>query len=103
MPRYLVHMEGGGTMSIRGDLGPHCGDSRCADVGVSLCDFPVGEGKTCDMPLCPGHSFEVAPDMHYCPAHTTMWREFKESGGVERELKNVVPYSRNSEGSGKDE
>jgi hypothetical protein len=32
-----------------------------------------------------------------------MWREFKESGGVERELKNVVPYSRNSEGSGKDE
>ena len=92
MPCYQIHMEGGGKAFLCGDLGPHCGDSQCADVGENLCDYPVGDSRTCDMPICHGHSFEVAPNMHYCPAHTTMWREFKESGGVRRELENVVPY-----------
>lgn len=44
------------------------------------------------MPLCHGHAFEVAPNMHYCPGHELMWREFKESGGVRAELENVVPF-----------
>lgn len=92
MPCYQIDLDEGGKMFLCGDLGPHCGDSRCADVSENLCDFPVSDGKICDMPLCHRHSFEVAPNMHYCPAHTTMWREFKESGGVQRELENVVPY-----------
>ncbi len=92
MPCYLTRLENGSTAFLCGELGPHCGDSNCADVGENLCDFPVGGDRTCDMPLCHGHSFEVAPNLHYCPAHTTMWREFKEGGGVTKELEHVVPY-----------
>lgn len=44
------------------------------------------------MPLCHGHALEVAPEIHYCPGHALMWREFKEGGGVKQELENVVPY-----------
>lgn len=85
-------MKGGGKGFLCGDLGPHCGDSNCGDVGEYLCDFPVSDGKTCDMPVCHGHAFEVSPGLHYCPGHTTMWREFRAAGGVERELANVVPF-----------
>lgn len=92
MPCYIIEQKPEGNTFLCGRLGPHCMDSGCADVGEYLCDFPVSNGKTCDMVICHGHAFEVAPEMHYCPAHTTMWREFKESGGVKRELENVVPY-----------
>lgn len=79
-------------MILCGDFGPHC--SVCASVGDILCDFPVGEGKTCDMPLCDGHATEVAPNVHYCPGHMVLWQEFRDAGGVQRELENVVPYAR---------
>jgi len=92
MPCYIISMKGGGKAFLCGDLGPHCADHNCADVGTLLCDYPVGDGKTCDMYLCDGHAFEVAPNIHYCPGHALMWREFKASGGVQRELENVVPF-----------
>lgn len=79
-------------MFICGDLGPHCRAEGCADASDNLCDYPVGEGRTCDMPLCDLHSYEVAPNMHYCPAHQAMWQTFKDSGGVKQELENVVPF-----------
>lgn len=75
---------------ICGDLGPHCAD--CSDVGANLCDFPVGEGKTCDRTLCTYHSKQVAPNVDYCPAHHAEWQAFRESGGVRRELENVTPF-----------
>jgi len=92
MPCYIMHMSNGGMAFLCGDLGPHCSDAKCEDVGTFLCDYPVGDDKTCDAYLCKHHAFEVAPNIHYCPGHALMWREFKESGGVERELENVVPF-----------
>ena len=89
---YTIHMNGGGKAFLCGDLGPHCGDANCGDVGTLLCDFPVSNGKTCDMPLCDAHAFEAAPEIHYCHGHALMWREFREGGGVKKELENVVPY-----------
>ena len=68
---YLAHREPGPThMHICGDLGPHC--AECAGVGGNLCDYPVGNDKTCDRPLCDDHATEVAPDVHYCRAHFIM-------------------------------
>ena len=96
MPLYIIPMKDGGEMFLCGKLGPHCADSGCADVAANLCDYPVSDGRTCDMPLCRSHSFEAAPNVHYCPGHTVLWREFRESGGVKRELENVVPYSSSS-------
>lgn len=81
-----------GAGIICGNLGPHCQAARCGRIGDLLCDFPVGDGKTCDRPLCEHHAVEVAPDMHYCPAHLLEWERFRESGGVREELANVVPY-----------
>lgn len=52
MPLYVINMECGGRMFLCGDLGDHCGDANCGDVSGFLCDFPVADGKTCDMPLC---------------------------------------------------
>lgn len=92
MPCYITTREDGGRMFICGDLGPHCADHRCMDVRTNLCDYPVGDGKTCDMPICDSHAFEAAPNVHYCPGHALQWREFVASGGVERELANVVPF-----------
>ena len=92
MACYTIHLKGGGKAFLCGDLGPHCADSNCGDVGAFLCDYPVGENRTCDLHICNGHAFEVAPNMHYCPGHTTMWNQFQLSEGVQKHLENVVPY-----------
>lgn len=80
----------GQRMFITGDLGPHCAD--CADLGEFLCDYPVGNGKTCDRSICGEHAHEIGPDLHYCDAHYAMWTEFKNSGGVDAALRNVVAF-----------
>lgn len=91
MPCYVMYdAQRKPVGHICGDLGPHCAD--CGDAGANLCDYPVGSGKTCDRSICEYHSHEVAPNMHYCGQHHAEWRAFRESGGVEAELQNVVPY-----------
>ncbi|WP_432262812.1 hypothetical protein [Cupriavidus sp. TMH.W2] len=78
----------GQTFFICGELGQHCAD--CAAVGAFLCDYPVGEGKTCDRPMCADHAHEIGHELHYCAAHHQMWREFRDSGGVDAALRNVI-------------
>jgi hypothetical protein len=92
MPLYIEYLPDGRKMFIHGDLGPHCVGERCGAAGGFLCDFPVADGRTCDRPLCERHAHLIGPDLHYCAAHMVMWRDFRDSGGVERELANVVPF-----------
>ena len=80
----------GQTMFICGDLGEHCAD--CSALGEFLCDFPVGEGKTCDRPICEQHAHEIGPELHYCKAHHQMWQDFRNQGGVDAALRNVIAY-----------
>lgn len=80
----------GSAVFMCGDLGDHCAD--CMGFGDYLCDFPVGEGKTCDRLMCDDHANEIAPEVHYCAAHLKMWEEFKAAGGVSAELANVVAF-----------
>ena len=80
----------GSNTFICGDLGDQCAD--CQDLGKNLCDFPVGDGKTCDRLVCEEHGREVAPNIHYCNAHYAMWTEFRDAGGVADELRNVVAF-----------
>lgn len=82
--------EVGATMFICGDLGDHCSD--CNGFGDFLCDYPVGLGKTCDRAMCTDHAHEVAPEIHYCEGHYKMWLEFKNSGGVDESLRNVIAF-----------
>lgn len=90
MPCYIEPLRDGGTMFLCGDFGPHCAD--CGAVGDNLCDYPVGDGKTCDRNICDRHAHEIAPNMHYCDQHYAEWRTFRDSGGVAAELENVVPF-----------
>lgn len=75
---------------ICGDLGPHC--TNCGTVGDVLCDYPVGDGKTCDRQICQGCAHLIGPDLHYCIPHFAEWSEFVVKGGVTRELENVIPF-----------
>lgn len=63
----------------------HCG--HCAD---NLCDFPVGEGKTCDAALCSEHSHAVGVELHYCPAHMQVWEAYRTTGNIEPTLDNAI-------------
>lgn len=92
VPCYVTEFKNVGRVIICGDLGAHC--AACAAPHEFLCDYPVGPGKTCDLPLCGAHAGEVAPNVHYCPGHLASWEEFKASGGVDRELGNVVPFKK---------
>jgi hypothetical protein len=70
MPLYIERTRDGGVMFIHGNLGAHC--SECCASADYLCDFPVQMGRTCDLPLCASHAYELAPEIHYCPNHLQM-------------------------------
>lgn len=67
MPCYHLDLPDGGHALVRGKLGPHC--YKCRRVGEFLCDFPMGNGRTCDLPMCRGHSHSVAPGVDFCERH----------------------------------
>jgi len=94
MPCYIERTKNGDTMFLCGDFGPHCAAGRCAASTGFLCDYPVGEDRTCDLPLCSSHAYEVAPNVHYCPGHLVLWEQFRLAGGLGRELENVTPFAR---------
>lgn len=51
----------------------HC--NRCIYVAEYLCDYPMGKGKTCDLPLCDEHAIQQGAewqDMHFCPQHVVI-------------------------------
>jgi hypothetical protein len=67
-------------------LGPKvflCGDLKmeiCQDPGCDfeseiLCDWPIGDGRTCDLRLCATHARNMGEDRDFCPVHFAMWVE----------------------------
>lgn len=90
MPCYTIRKDGENVGFICGDLGEHC--SECGAVADNLCDYPVGDGKTCDRHICDEHSGQIGVDIHYCPTHKKHWDKFRRNGGEVKELENVVPF-----------
>lgn len=62
------------SFHICGDLGPRCSDPTCGDVGDLLCDWPMGNGETCDLPICEAHARSIGEDRDLCLVHWPMWR-----------------------------
>ena len=89
--RYAAQavITAGSRVFISGDLGPHC--TECAAPGDNLCDYPVGDGKTCDRSLCDEHSKCVASDTHYCRDHWLMWMDYLATQRGYEVLNNVTP------------
>ncbi|MFG0772834.1 hypothetical protein ACF8PD_13500 [Vibrio plantisponsor] len=54
-----------------------CGNNYPKQVDF-LCDFPVGDEKTCDRLLCHSCARVVGKDMHYCETHYQEWKEFRD-------------------------
>lgn len=91
MPCYPIYDKDRKPIGhLCGDLGPQCVD--CGDIAENLCDYPVGDGKTCDRNICDHHSHEVAPNVHYCDGHIKEWQAFRDAGGVKHVLENVTPF-----------
>lgn len=59
---------------ICGDFGAHCYEPGCGAVHELLCDWPIGDGKTCDLPMCPDHAREIGVNRHLCIIHHGVWQ-----------------------------
>lgn len=80
---------------VHGELAWLCGDfsnderKPCAECGVmpsKLCDYPIGNERTCDRLLCEDCAVKIQGDIDYCPSHATEWGkvyhlQFKEKDG----------------------
>lgn len=70
MPCAIERYKDGGVMFICGEGVEPC--QVCGRMAVALCDYPVGQRKTCDQPLCERHSIKQGAewqDIHFCPTH----------------------------------
>lgn len=93
MPCYTRYADGGNQF-LCGKLGPHCVAESCNWVSDFLCDYPVGNDKTCDRSLCGDHAHQIAPDTHYCAAHYNEYVEYRNTSELRNTLDNVVPFKK---------
>lgn len=42
----------------------------CGRPSTSLCDYPIGKGKTCDRPLCNSCKTSIGPNLDVCSKHS---------------------------------
>lgn len=67
-----IQLPGGGVAHINmGNRRPALCQTCRKKPHTKLCDFPAGDGKTCDKRLCDGCAVHVGPDADHCPDHTT--------------------------------
>lgn len=90
MPCYMKDTPSGRLFACSEVVSERCAD--CSWFADFACDYPVGDGKTCDRLICGDHAREVAPGVHYCPGHLQEWEAFVASGGVRQVLENIVPF-----------
>lgn len=83
MATYSKHTEDG-MVFLKGELGEPCSD--CNWIHEYLCDFPVGNDKTCDRLMCEEHAMRISDDIHYCHTHYLMWVNYVEGKGIEKVL-----------------
>jgi hypothetical protein len=69
---------------------PHC--FSCAWVADYFCDYPVGDDKTCDRPMCQDHRHSVSPEIDYCGTHYPEWCKYRDSGAVLKHFERVIPF-----------
>lgn len=47
----------------------------CGRPSDYLCDYPIGNGKTCDLPLCDHHANTMGDNVDFCPIHHSKYWE----------------------------
>lgn len=67
------------TLRIGGHAVIACGPKRieacvrCRAPASKLCDWKIGNGKTCDATVCDSHATSVGDDKDLCPKHAYAW------------------------------
>ena len=51
-----------------------CHEPECQLMAEIMCDYPMGEGKSCDIPLCREHAFHLGQGFHLCPFHKRLFQ-----------------------------
>jgi hypothetical protein len=69
MPRSCVWttLPDGTRALVQMDV-PRCSFCKRAE-GDRLCDFDIGDGKTCDARVCGRCAKRVGPNLDHCPNH----------------------------------
>jgi hypothetical protein len=52
----------------------------CQDWTEFLCDYPIGNGKTCDHPLCLDCRHHIGDGQDLCPVHFKMFNKEESDG-----------------------
>lgn len=77
MPCYSVSTPAGRAIVCTGRRRlPRC---ACGKPAEQLCDWKLGEGKTCSRPVCLRCTVSPAPGKDLCPEHGLAWAEWKEA------------------------
>lgn len=64
----------------------------CGNIASFLCDFPVGNDKTCDCKLCNECAEHIGVNLHYCPDHFKIWEDFKNRPDFEEKVTNIINF-----------
>ena len=49
----------------------------CGGESARLCDWKIGDGRTCDAAVCDEHTYSPEPDKDLCPGHHGIWLQHK--------------------------
>ena len=70
-----VHVKGSKRLPppCRATVGVQTSDGQamqiCGGISGFQCDWPVGDGRTCDANLCEAHAWQLGRNRHLCPTH----------------------------------
>ena len=75
MPCTTAKTAGGFAIVCSGRQAlPRC---TCGERAPLLCDWKIGEGKTCDRPICTHCTVSPALGKDLCPDHAAAWKAWK--------------------------
>lgn len=66
--------------------------SACGAIGEYACDFPIGDGRTCDAVLCSKHAYQVGPNTHFCEFHFREYERWRKDKGYDEALEAIIPF-----------
>ncbi len=75
MTCHHVKLPGGATAIVCGPK-PRAKRCKCGKPATLLCDWKIGDGKTCDDPICPNCALAVAEDKHLCAWHQVNYQKW---------------------------
>ena len=69
----VCKLENGAIICSRGKA--QCEHKGCMKSSSLLCDYPDGNGGTCDKRMCADHAHRVGPNTDYCTEHFNKFKK----------------------------